>query len=53
MAYIITIGIIVAELIAPAYVSVFIAIANIFVPDAVPCIDEIVGAVIAVKKLAG
>lgn len=45
------IAVIVVELIAPSYISVLIVIANIFIPDAVPVLDEVIGAVIAVKKL--
>lgn len=47
--WIIVVGI--AELITPSYLSLIIAIANFFIPDAVPVIDEVIGAVIAVKKL--
>lgn len=44
--------IVIAELIAPEYVAVLIAIANIFIPDQVFLIDEVLGIVIAIKRIA-
>lgn len=51
MAQIIWIIVVIAELVAPSYLSLIIAIANFFIPDAVPVLDEVIGVVIAVKKL--
>lgn len=51
VAIIWVIAVVVVELIAPSYLALIIAIANFFVPDVVPVIDEVLGAVIAVKKL--
>ena len=43
--------VLVVQLIAPSYLSVLIFIANCFVPDMVPVIDEVLGLVIAICKL--
>ena len=45
--------VVIAELIVPEYVSVLIAIANIFIPDSVAYIDEILGIIIAIKRILG
>lgn len=39
------------EYISPKYVSLVIILANFFVPDAVPVIDEVLGLAIGAKKL--
>ena len=38
------------ELVAPKYISAIIAIGNMFLPDMVPYIDEILGAAILLRK---
>lgn len=39
------------QIFAPKWVAVVIAIANIFVPDIVPVIDEVLGIVIVVLRI--
>ena len=44
-------AVILVEAIAPVYISIVIAIANCFLPDFVPALDEIAGAMVIVGKL--
>lgn len=39
------------EMIVPEWLAVILAIANIFVPDMVPMLDEVVGIAIVIKRL--
>lgn len=45
--------IVLAELFTPKWAAVLIALANIFIPDMVPFIDEILGVIIAAKRILG
>lgn len=43
--------IVLAELFTPKWVAVLLALANIYVPDMVPIIDEILGIIIVIKRI--
>ncbi len=43
--------VLIVQIIAPSYISVLIFIANCFLPDTVPVIDEVLGCAIAIGKL--
>lgn len=42
----------IVELVAPTYISVLLAIGNIIFPDTTPVVDEVIGGLIAFKKLS-
>lgn len=42
----------VVELVVPKYISILIAIGNLIFPDTTPFVDEIIGCLIAIKKLS-
>ena len=47
------VAVLLVELIAPTFVSVLVVIANMFLPDMVPFVDEILGVAVVLKKMSG
>lgn len=43
--------VLIVQSVAPSYISILIFIANCFVPDSVPLIDEVLGLIISIGKL--
>lgn len=48
---ILMIVVIVVQLCAPAYISVLIAVVNLFLPDSLPIIDEALNIAVVIGKL--
>lgn len=46
------VAVLLVELIAPTFVSVLVVIANMFLPDMVPFVDEILGVAVVLKKMS-
>lgn len=51
ISIIFVIVVLLVQLLAPSYISLIILIANFFLPDAVPLIDEALGLAITIGKL--